>query len=244
MRFARTLLAFVICVYLAPGLAAAALWATRDHPANWREARWGTSGQLPDPAADREARVTIFAARTGGFKGAFSVHSWIVVKHRDAGAYDRYDVVGWGQPVRRNAYAPDGYWYSNRPEKVWEVSGAKAEALVPKIEAAIAAYPQNRRGAYRLWPGPNSNSFVAHVLRQVPEIDAVLPPNAVGRDYLADGGFYHLDPDGDVTITAYGLLGVSAGWKSGLEVNLLGLVAGLDVRHPAVKIPAFGRVGF
>jgi hypothetical protein len=33
------------------------------------------------------------------------------------------------------------------------------------------------------------------------------------------------------------------GWVEGLEVNVLGLVAGLDLRHPAVKLPGFGRIG-
>ena len=38
---------------------------------------------------------------------------------------------------------------------------------------------------YRIWPGPNSNSFVAHVLREVPELGTTLPPNATGRDFEA-----------------------------------------------------------
>jgi hypothetical protein len=29
----------------------------------------------------------------------------------------------------------------------------------------------------------------------------------------------------------------------GLEVNVLGLVLGIDVRRPAIKIPGFGRIG-
>ena len=33
------------------------------------------------------------------------------------------------------------------------------------------------------------------------------------------------------------------GWVEGVEVNVLSLVAGLDVRHPAVKLPGFGRLG-
>lgn len=243
MRALRTILAFLLCVYLVPGLAAAGLWATRERPANWREAKWESSHTLPDPATSREARVTIFAATTGGFKGAFAVHSWIVVKPEDAAHYDRYDVVGWGRPVRKNGYESDGYWYSNMPRKVWEVSGPAAGTLIPRIEAAIDAYPHNKPGGYRLWPGPNSNSFVAYVMRQVPEIDAVLPPNAVGRDYITDGAFYHFDPTGDVNLTLYGLFGVSLGVKSGFEMHVLGLVAGVDFRHPAVKIPAWGRFG-
>jgi hypothetical protein len=152
-------------------------------------------------------------------------------------------VVGWGQPVRRNGYAPDGYWYSNQPQKVWEISGKQAEALIPRIENAIAVYPHNIRGAYRLWPGPNSNTFVASILRAVPEIDAVLPANAIGRDYLAEGRLYHYDPSGDLHVTLYGLLGISAGVKSGFEMHIMGLVAGFDFRHPGIKVPAFGRVG-
>ena len=33
------------------------------------------------------------------------------------------------------------------------------------------------------------------------------------------------------------------GWVEGVEVNVLGLVAGLDLRHPALKLPGFGRIG-
>jgi hypothetical protein len=34
------------------------------------------------------------------------------------------------------------------------------------------------------------------------------------------------------------------GWVEGIELNVIGLVAGLDIRHPALKLPAFGRIGF
>ena len=72
---------------------------------------------------------------------------------------------------------------------------------------------------------------------------------AVGRDYLADGSrwgrLWHVDADGlDAKLSFGGLAGISAGMRSGLEVNLLGLVAGVDVRHPAIKLPGFGRLGF
>jgi len=41
----------------------------------------------------------------------------------------------------------------------------------------------------------------------------------------------------------FGLLGVKVGWVEGIEFNVLGLVAGLDLRHPALKLPGFGRIG-
>ncbi|MCJ2091747.1 DUF3750 domain-containing protein, partial [Methylobacterium sp. J-072] len=32
-------------------------------------------------------------------------------------------------------------------------------------------------------------------------------------------------------------------WVEGLELNLLGGVAGIDLRRPGIKLPAIGRVG-
>jgi hypothetical protein len=243
MRRLNYLATAIAALYLLPSLASAGYWAAQERPANWRAADWSASGVLPSPAKDARARVAVLAARTGGLKGAFAVHSWLVVKRAGAADYDRYDVVGWGNPVRRNGYPADGRWYSNVPEIVWQAEGDKAEALIPKIEAAIAAYPHAAAGSYRLWPGPNSNTFVAGVMRAVPEIDAVLPPNAVGRDYLPGGGFVAYDPQGDLHLTLYGLAGLSVGVKSGVELHLLGLVAGIDVMRPGVKIPALGRIG-
>jgi hypothetical protein len=46
-----------------------------------------------------------------------------------------------------------------------------------------------------------------------------------------------------VEASLWGLLGVKLGWVEGVEVNVLGLVAGLDVRHPALKLPGFGQLG-
>ena len=44
-------------------------------------------------------------------------------------------------------------------------------------------------------------------------------------------------------LNLYGLLDLKLGWVEGVEVGLLGLVAGLDLRHPAIKLPGFGRIG-
>lgn len=184
----------------------------------------------------------ILAARTGGLKGAFSVHSWIVVKEAGAQRYERYDKVGWGNPVRRNAYAADANWYSNPPSIVASITGERAEALIPDIQAAIDAYPYDGRGDYAIWPGPNSNTFVAHVLRSVPAIGAVLPPHAVGKDYLG-AKLVHIDPDRrDIHVSLGGLAGLSAGLRSGFELHLLGQTFGVDFLAPALKLPGIGRI--
>ena len=42
------------------------------------------------------------SGRTGGWKGVFAVHSWVVFKRENGADWRRYDVVGWGNPVRIN----------------------------------------------------------------------------------------------------------------------------------------------
>lgn len=234
---------FFLILFVLPALLTLAWWMLQERPSSWNSADWSASGILPKAASDPGAAVYLMAARTGGLKGAFSVHSWIVFKRPGATSYERYDKVGWGAPLRRNAYPADGRWYSNMPEIVHAVRGTDAARLIPKIEAAIASYPFAARGNYRLWPGPNSNSFVAHILREVPEFGGVMPPNATGRDFAP--GFAAIDwsADGrDLHVTFGGVFGISVGAASGLELHFVGLVAGFDFTRPAIKIPAYGTV--
>ena len=172
------------------------------------------------------------------------MHSWIVLKRRNASQWTRYDVVGWGTPLRTNNWAPDARWFGNRPKVVVDLKGKEAEALVPKVEAAVKNYQFRHRGDYRMWPGPNSNSFVATVLRAVPEIGVALPPNAIGRDFRPHPYFGLTDTRTGIEASLWGVLGAKLAVVEGLEINVLGLVAGLDLRKPAVKLPGFGRVGF
>ena len=70
-----------------------------------------------------------------------------------------------------------------------------------------------------------------------------MPPNAVGRDYRPAPYLGLTDSGTGVEASLWGLIGLKLGWVEGVEVNVLGLVAGLDIRHPAVKLPGFGRIG-
>ena len=46
-----------------------------------------------------------------------------------------------------------------------------------------------------------------------------------------------------IQISLGGYAGVALGWVEGIEIDFMGLVAGIDVRRPAIKIPAWGRIG-
>jgi hypothetical protein len=233
----------IIAIFLVPIIARAALFAASDAPRSYRTADWSSTGTLPAPDADDEARVIVFTGQAGAWKGVFAVHSWIVFKPKGAHTWTRYDVVGWGSPVRTNGWPPDGRWYGNAPEAIADVSGAAAEKIIPRIEKAVTDYAYAKYGDYRVWPGPNSNSFVAAVLRAVPELGVTLPPNAVGRDFR--DGFYAglTDSRTGVELNLAGYASIKIGWVEGVEVGLLGLVTGFDVRHPGIKLPGYGRIG-
>ncbi|MGH6943680.1 MAG: DUF3750 domain-containing protein [Geminicoccaceae bacterium] len=212
---------------------------------HWSQARWDSAGLAPDPKATPEPVVQVYAARAWGWKGVFAVHTWLIMKRAGASAYERYEVVGWGvqrgaPAIRKDMRAVDGYWAGNRPTVLLDRRGPAVEALIDRIEAAIQSYPYQHR--YSSWPGPNSNTFIAHIARDVPELALELPPTAVGKDFL--DGIVGRTPSGTgFQLSLYGLLGISLGLAEGLEINLLGLTLGIDPQSLAIKLPGIGRLG-
>lgn len=241
-RFRRRFTVGFFSIFLAPVALAAGGLAYQGGPTDWW--RWDRSleSQIPPAAEHPQARIMVMSGRTRGWKGVVAVHSWIVVKGENEPAWRRFDVTRWGSPVRLNWWPPD-LWFGERGILVADIRGPRAQALIPRIDAAIKAYRYANHGDYRIWPGPNSNSFVAAVLRAVPELGVTLPPNAIGRDFRP-GPYAGLTDSGTgVELNLYGALGLKLGWVEGLELNVLGLVAGVDLRKPGVKLPAFGRMG-
>jgi hypothetical protein len=165
-----------------------------------------------------------------------------VIKGENERTWRRYDVAGWGDPVRLNWWPPD-LWFGEHGRVILDLKGEQAQALIPRIEAAIKAYRYANAGDYRIWPGPNSNTFIAAVLRAIPEVGVTLPPNAVGRDFRPWPYLGLTDSGTGVEASLWGMLGVKLGWVEGVELNVAGLVAGLDLRDPGVKLPGFGRIG-
>lgn len=244
MRFSDWMLLLIVCIFLVPLTTHALWWLSQEHPRSYAQADWSSAGILPPAARAEDAVVHVLAGRTGRWKGIFAHHSWIVIKPRSASRYTRFDVVGWGRPLRIDGYAADGRWFGDTPVILATLRGAAAEAAIPRIREAVNAYPHAAMGGYGVWPGPNSNTFVAYVARAVPELAAGLLPTAIGKDYASWPSVVALTPSRTgVQISLLGLVGASVGWVEGIEVNLFGLVAGIDVRRPALKVPGWGRIG-
>lgn len=239
-RAGRWLLAFAL-----PALVGCAVFERAR--SNWWELERGPSGQAPDPATTREAVVQVYAARAVSWRGVFAVHTWIAVKPSRAEFYTRYEVIGWGvdrgaPAVRVNRAGPDNHWFGDRPEKLVDLRGDGVDAVIAKVDGAVAAYPYP--SSYRTWPGPNSNTFTAWVGREVPELRLKLPPTAIGKDYLAGGALAGTTPSGTgVQLSLFGLGGLAIGWEEGIELNFLTLNFGVDLRRPALKLPVVGRLG-
>ena len=244
MRGLRLGLLLFVLFYLAPLGASALRHQFVGVGADWWQADRGSIGHLPPPAAHHPAVVRVFAAPTVRWRGIFAVHSWIVVKPEGAASYTRYDYTAWGMPIRVNGFAPDGRWFGRTPEVVFAADGETAAAMIPRMQEAVATYQWRHLGDYRVWPGPNSNTFVAAVLASVPEARAVLPPTAIGKDYPHDGRWLRPTPSRTgVTLTLGGVFVVTLGWVEGIELGLLGAVSGIDIRRPALKLPGLGRIG-
>ena len=231
---------------LAGVIALGAAVAGRVTAQDWRTASQEPVGLAPEPASHPEAVVQVYAARVIGWRGVFGVHTWIAVKSAAAREYTVYEIIGWRLRWQDTALAirhraPDARWFGAEPELIAEKRGPAAAELIPRIDAAARAYPW--AGEYVMWPGPNSNTFTAWVLRAVPELGADLPPTAIGKDYRG-AKLVGTAPSGrGFQFSLFGLAGITASGVEGLEVNLLGLTFGVNPFDPALKLPLVGRIG-
>lgn len=54
--------------------------------------------------------------------------------------------------------------------------------LIGQVHDAALSYPFDKE--YKMWPGPNSNSFTAWVGLEVPALNLDLPFKAIGRSWM------------------------------------------------------------
>jgi len=206
-----------------------------------------SAGIAPPAEQTPEAVVQVYAARALNWRGIFAVHTWIATKPENATQYTVHQVIGWralrGLPAIISAPGiPDGRWFGNEPTLLAELRGDAAARAIPKIIDAVSTYPYPNE--YSVWPGPNSNTFMAHIGRQVPELRLDLPATAIGKDYPINGSVVDRAPSGTgYQFSMLGLLGFTLAREEGIELNLLGFNFGIDFYKPALKLPFIGRIG-
>jgi hypothetical protein len=162
---------------------------------------------------------TAFDPRVGAWQ------RWEVWQHRDAGG------TSWGH-VHLDLMRPD------RPvgggpccvEAEWR--GRAAQRLC----AVLRLSPRYRyRNLYRYWPGPNSNTYVAWVLREA-GICFDLDPRAIGKDYVDFGRFRQSARGRDIQWETP-VAGLKLQRGGGAELHFLGLTVGWSAPPLCLKTP-------
>ncbi len=154
---------------------------------DWRFASRGSAGIAPDPTATREAVLHVYGADAWGWRGWFAIHTWIAAKRTGEDAYTIYDVVGWRSRQGRSVVrifqdVPDRYWYGAKPQILQQHRGEGVDRLIDAVDEAARTYPW--KSTYKIFPGPNSNTFTAWIAKQVPELQLDLPLSAIGSGYV------------------------------------------------------------
>lgn len=215
---------------------------------HWKTASRESTNIATPAQEQKEPIVQVYVARAYNWRGIFACHTWIAFKRPPDAQYTVAEVIGFRlddglSVVTVRPEIPDRKWFDHPPEIIQTLTGEKAAKAIPQIEAAIESYPYDYE--YRTYPGPNSNTFTAHIIRNVDQLTVELPPHAIGKDWLTDSYVMDLSETGTgVQASLFGLLGFTAGLGEGLEVNLLGMNLGVDFADPALKLPFTGRVGF
>jgi hypothetical protein len=182
MRFVVKTMSVLI---LAVMFLSATLWATslmlEPNPAG--------PAQAPSPNEHRDAIIQVYGANVWGFRGKFAIHTWLATKAKDAKTYTIYQVIGWRLRRGRSVVSvsegnPATPWYGSKPILLHELNGKRAQSLIDEIHDAALSYPF--ADEYKMWPGPNSNSFTAWIGLEVPEMRLSLPAKAIGKSWMID----------------------------------------------------------
>ncbi len=215
---------------------------------DWRTASRESMGIAPKASELEEDILQIYYARAFSWRGFFGVHPWIAWKKKDENEYTIAQVTSWnlrrsGSTVQVYQDIPDRRWFGSDADLLFEIRGSKAASAIKKIKKLLPSYPYTN--GYTLWPGPNSNTFIAYLIRNIDELTVELPPHAIGKDYMAIQDAFSLTASKTgVKFSLYGLLGAQVGASEGVYINLLGLQFGVDVWTPAIELPFVGRLGF
>ena len=171
----------------------------------------------------------------------FAHHSWIDVKAGDEQAWMRYEVRGRGRGVMLRSIAGPAargdLWFDGRPIHVQRViTGAPAQRIAAALAQLAPAEDARYEEGYWMWPGPNSNTFVAEFTDAIPELACLLDHNACGKDwhgFLGAG----LTPSRTGVHLDLPLLGAAIGLEEGVELHLLGLTAAVRLFPPSLALP-------
>lgn len=180
--------------------------------------------------------------------GPIARHSWLVVRGDGDGSWQRWDLFD-------NANGPTGHVVGRAVDAAgavddmgngaaaveWVIEGAEAARFAACVNREAPRYGARER--YQAWPGPNSNSFIDHLLRTC-ELARPMSATAIGKDWRGIIGVSVARERTGAQLETP-LVGASLGLREGIEVHVLALTVGVDLWPPALLLPfGDGRFGF
>jgi hypothetical protein len=177
--------------------------------------------------------------------GVIAAHPYFLTFDPAEGRWHRWDLwqyanqgaTSWGH-VHRDLLDLESGTGGGPPFLQREWRGGEARALLAAL-ARSGEYPY--REQYLAWPGPNSCTYPAWVLRQA-GVSAEMDPRAIGRNYHGRAGVGRSTTRTGIQAET-SLLGLTLGVEEGVELHILCFTFGIDAWPPAIKTP-LGRIGF
>lgn len=195
------------------------------------------------PVEAPQGDETIVALLTGGLAhpmNDIARHPWFAIRKKGEQQWMVYE-VGGGIAREADPFRSHNIYVGPMLHKVWR--GEEAERAAACIERVGTEVKRDIDENYRLFPGPNSNTFGDVVLRRC-KLSAALPATSIGKDWRGLIGVGISSERTGIQIETP-LLGFKIGLKEGVELHVLGLSLGIDLWPPAIIVPLGpGRLGF
>lgn len=139
------------------------------------------------PNTEATCEVRLYSATIPGIIGLIAAHYWFVTD--DKSGFHRFEV--WQTPVERNWPMCRGHVQRDLMLPMTNVGGGKTKLVTTwksnealRIQTALhnatSTYPYYHK--YSPWPGPNSNTYIAWILKQA-NIKHGLGWNALGKHF-------------------------------------------------------------
>jgi hypothetical protein len=174
-RFAKTASCCVILLAAGAGCFVSMTCAPRPD-----QSRFADLARVPEPAA------LVVQLRCAKILWTCAVHCWFAEFDSGTGRWHRWEVwqnAGTGPAdfghVREDLMSPTAGVGDGPSWALAEWTGPQAQSLRAALNAP-QDYPYQTRYSY--WPGPNSNTYVAWILKKA-KVACDLPAGAIGKDF-------------------------------------------------------------